>query len=369
MKISYVNLSSQWNKEKKLLMPIINKVLQNGNYVNGNEIKIFEKKISKICNTKYAVALNSGTDALLLGLHLLGVKKDDEVITPPNSFISSTSVISHIRAKPVFVDVLRDQNINPELIEKAITKKTKAIMPVHLTGRIAEMNEIMRISKKYGIPVIEDAAQSINSKYYGKKSGSFGEIGCFSAHPLKNLNACGDSGFIVTNNFTYYKKALAMRNHGLENRNLVKKFGFLSRMDVLQAAILNYRIKNLNPTIAKRRENAKFYLENLSRRNLTLIDEKKYQFNTYHTFVIQAPNRDKLIKFLKKQGIATAIHYPIPIHLQPAAKYLGYKKGSFKVTEKQSKEILSLPINQNLNKNEILYICKHINNFYKNEIK
>ena len=257
MKIPYISLSSQWKKEKKYLSPIIQKVLESGIYINSKEVDAFEKNISRICKTKFAVALNSGTDALLLSLHLLGVKRGDEVITPPNSFIASTSVIVHIGAKPVFVDVLEDQNINPELIEKAITKRTKAIMPVHLTGRVCEMNEIIRISKKYGIPIIEDAAQAIGSKYYNYFSGSLGEIGCFSAHPLKNLNACGDSGFITTNNYSLYSKAKIMRNHGLINRSIVKKFAFLSRMDVLQAAILNYRIKNLDSIIAMRRANAK----------------------------------------------------------------------------------------------------------------
>jgi len=363
MKISYVNLSLQWKKEKKFLLPLIKKKLKEGNYVGGKEIEIFEKNISKKCDTKYAVALNSGTDALILGLILLGVKKGDEVITPPNSFISSTSSIVNVGARPVFVDVLPDQNINPELIEKSITKKTKAIMPVHLTGRIAEMKEIMRLSIKYGIPVIEDAAQSIGSKYYQKKSGSFGDIGCFSAHPLKNLNALGDSGFLTTNNINFYKKALAMRNHGLVERNKVKNFGFLSRMDVLQASILNYRIKNLNKIIKKRRQNAKFYLENIDKKKFLLINEKKYQFNTYHTFVIQTKNRKKLINFLSKKGIATAIHYPIPIHLQPAAKYLGYKKNDFPETEKQSKRILTLPIHQNLLRNEIKKIVDSLNEF------
>jgi dTDP-4-amino-4,6-dideoxygalactose transaminase len=363
MKIPYVSLSTQWNKEKKYLNPIIQKVLEQGEYVNGKEIEKFEKNISALCRTKYAVALNSGTDALLLSLYLLGIKRDDEIITPPNSFISSTSVIVHIGAKPVFVDVLEDQNINPDLIEKAITKRTKAIMPVHLTGRVCEMNEIIRISKKYGIPIIEDAAQSIGSKYYNDFSGSFGEAGCFSAHPLKNLNACGDSGFITTNNHSIYSRAKIMRNHGLVNRNIVKKFAFLSRMDVLQAAILNYRIKYLNSVIDKRRKNAKYYLENLDRKKYKLTDEKKYQFNTYHTFVIQVNNRSNLIKFLKKKGIETSIHYPVPIHLQPAAKSLGYLKGSFPVTEKQSKEILTLPVHQNLNFLSIKKIVNCMNSF------
>jgi len=368
MKIPYVNLSLQWKKEKKFLSPIINKVFEEGSYVGGKRVEIFEKNVSKVCNTKYAVALNSGTDALILGLCLLGVRAGDEVITPPNSFISSTSSILHIGAKPVFVDVLEDQNINPDLIKKAITKKTKAIMPVHLTGRIAEMNEIMRISKKYGIPIIEDAAQSINSKYFGKKSGSFGEVGCFSAHPLKNLNACGDSGFLTTNNFVFYKKALEMRNHGFVNRDLVNKFGFLSRMDVVQAAILNYRMKNLNQIILKRRENAKYYLEKLNRNFFLMIDEKSYQFNTYHTFVIQTKYRNKLVKFLKKKGIETAVHYPIPIHLQPAAKFLKNTKGSFPAAEKQAKEILTLPIHQNLTKNEKNWVIKNLNNFANNNL-
>ena len=363
MKIPYVDLSLQWKKEKKDLSPIINRVFERGNYVIGKEVDIFEKNVAKACGTQYALALNSGTDALTLSMYLLGVKQGDEVITPPNSFISSTSSIVHIGAKPVFVDVLKDQNINPDLIEKAITKKTKAIMPVHLTGRVAEMNEILRISKKYGIPIVEDAAQSINSKYRGKKSGSFGEVGCFSAHPLKNLNACGDGGFLTTNNFSIYKKALSFRNHGLVERNIVKKFGFLSRMDVIQASILNYRLKKLNETILKRRKNAKFYFENLDRKKYFLNDEKLYQFNTYHTFVIHVKNRNNLIKYLKNHGIGTAIHYPIPIHLQPASKYLKYQKGSFPETEKQASEILTIPIHQNLSQSNLNWIVKCLNNF------
>ena len=264
MKIPYVNLPLQWKNEKKRLMKIIEKTLSKGEYVNpySLETKIFEKKVSKLCGTKYAVALSSGTDALTLGLYLLGVKKGDEVITPPNSFISSTSVITHIGAKPVFVDVLDDQNINPDLIESAITKKTKAIMPVHLTGRICEMKKIKSISEKYNIPIIEDAAQSIGSKYYGKPAGSFGQIGCFSTHPLKNLNAIGDGGFLTTNDKNIFNKAKTFSNHGLANRNLVKHFSFLSRMDVIQSAVLNFRLQNLKYIISARRKNAEFYLKN-----------------------------------------------------------------------------------------------------------
>ena len=365
MKVPYVDLSLQWKKEKKLLLPIISRTLSEGIFVGGKQIAIFEKSVAKLCNKKFAIALNSGTDALTLALHLLGVKKGDEVITPPNSFISSTTSICHVGAKPVFVDVLKDQNIDPDLIEQAITKKTKAIMPVHLTGRVCDMNKINKISKKYNIPIVEDAAQSIGSQYMSKPSGSFGKINCFSVHPLKNLNACGDGGFMVTDDFKLYNLALKLRNHGLEERNVVNTFGFISRMDVLQANILNFRIKNLKHIIKKRRNNAMFYFENINRNFYFIPGEKKEEFNTYHTFVIQTNLRDKLKKYLKKNGVETAIHYPIPIHLQPAAKHLNFKKGQFPNTEQQAKRILTIPIHQNLKKKDLEKVVFYLNRFAK----
>ena len=364
MEIPYVNLNLPWRKEKKDLLRIIDQTLESGNWVGGESIDKFEKKISKLCGTKYAASLNSGTDALTFSLHLLGVRRGDEVITTPNSFIASVSVIVHLGAKPVFVDVLSDQNMDPSLLEKAITKKTKAIMPVHLTGRISEMNEINRIAKKYNIPVIEDAAQSIGSMYYNKASGSLGVIGCFSAHPLKNLNAIGDAGYLTTNNKKIYKKVIELRNHGMVDRNKIRNFGFVSRMDNLQAAILNYRLKNLDNVIKKRRKNFNIYKKYLDKKYVFYPPENNYQYNTYHTFVVQVDRRDELKKYLQNNKIFTAIHYPIPIHLQTASKFLGYKIGSFPETESQSKKILTLPINQYLKKNEIIYICRLINNFY-----
>ena len=363
IKVPYTNFKKQWIEEKQDIIKVISNVYKNGQFVNEKEVKKFEKNLAKFCGVKYAVGLNSGTDALTLGLLLIGVRKNDEVITPPNSFISSTSSITHIGAKPVFVDVLDDQNINPDLVEKSITKKTKAIMAVHLTGRVADMIKISKISKKYKIPIIEDAAQSIGSKLNGKLAGSFGKVGCFSCHPLKNLNASGDSGFLTTNDLTLYKKALNLRNNGIENRNIIKNFGYLSRMDVLQSKILNFRLRKLNKIIKKRREHAKTYFKNLDNRIVSFVKEKNNEFNTYHTFIIHCKKRDKLKKFLFKKGIETAIHYPIPIHLQPAARLLNYRKGDFPITEKHSKEILTLPINQYLNKKDILYVCKMINEF------
>lgn len=364
MKISYVDLKRQYKEERKKIIKVIDEVLLKGDYVGGDQVDLFEKRIAKFCNTKYCVALNSGTDALVLALHALGVRRGDEVITPPNSFVASTAVITHIGAKPIFVDVKPDQNIDPDEIEKKITKKTKVIMPVHLTGRMCEMDKILKIGKKYNLKIVEDAAQSIGSMYKGKKSGSYGDIGCFSAHPLKNLNAIGDSGYLTTNSKKIYDYIKILRSHGMANRNVVKNFGYVSRMDNVQAAILNYRLNNLNNIISKRRKNAELYFKYLNKKNMILPNENVYEFNTYHTFVIQVNKRDKLKKYLQKNGINTAIHYPIPIHLQPAAKKLGHKIGDFKNTERQAKSILTLPINQFLKEKEIIFISKKINNFF-----
>lgn len=366
MKIPYVNLSKQYLQERRKLLSILDKTLTTGQFVGGDEVEKFEKNISRLLNVKHCVALNSGTDALTLGLHTIGVRKKDEVITTPNSFIASTAVIVHLGAIPIFVDVKKDQCIDPDLIEKAITKKTKAIMVVHLTGRVCEMDKIIKISKKYNIPVIEDAAQAIGSKYKNKFAGSFGKVACFSAHPLKNLNALGDSGYLTTNSSKIANFIKDVRNHGMTKRNKIKNFGYVSRMDNLQAAVLNFRLKSLKKVIQKRRNNAKLYTKNLNKKFVFIPKEKEKEFNTFHTFVIQVNKRDKLKNFLKTKGIETSIHYPVPIHLQPAAKKLGYRSGDFKIAESQSKKIITLPINQFLKKSEILKICSEINNFYEN---
>jgi dTDP-4-amino-4,6-dideoxygalactose transaminase len=362
-RIPYVNLQKQWLEERDDLLPIIDKVLENAQLVGGDELDKFEESIAKFCGTKYACGLNSGTDALMLALALSGIGKGDEVITPPNSFIASTAAIVHIGATPVFVDVLPDQNIDSSKIEAAITEKTKAIMPVHLTGRMCDMDPINDIAMKYDLKVIEDAAQSVGSKYKGRLSGSIGDVGCFSTHPLKNLNACGDGGFLTTNDEAIYNKSRSFRNHGMVNRNIVDHFGSVTRMDNLQASILNYRLDKLEAVTQKRRNNAKLYIENINNQDIFVPQEKVSEFNVYHTFVIQTKYRDDLKEYLSQNEIDTAIHYPIPIHLQPAAKKLGYKVGDFPIVEKQSKEILTLPVNQYLEKNDLERIISVINKF------
>ncbi len=365
MNIKYVDLQNDYKVHKKKLLQIIDKTLSTGEWVGGKEIDLFEKNISNYTKSNFTVALNSGTDALTLSLHLLGVKRGDEVITTPNSFIASTAVIMHLGAKPVFVDVLDDQNIDPELIRSKITRKTKAILPVHLTGRMSNMIDVMKIAKEYDLKVVEDAAQAIGSKLNNKHAGTYGDFGCFSAHPLKNLNALGDSGYLVTSKKKYADRAKKLINHGMKKRGVVEEFGFVSRMDNLQAAILNFKLKSLNNIIKVRRNNAKMYNKFLNQEFIELPKNDKNFFDTYHTYVIKVDKRDELKKYLEKKGITTSIHYPTPIHLQPAAKKLGFKLGDYPNTERQAKRILTLPINQYINEKQINYISKTINNFYE----
>ena len=365
MKVPYVNLAAQWEKEREQLLPIVDQVLASGAYIGGDPVERFEAAVAEYCGTNYAVALNSGTDALVCALHALGIGRGDEVITPPNSFIASTAAIVHLGAVPVFVDVLSDQNIDPDLIEASITEKTRAIMPVHLTGRVANMDVINEIANRRNLFVIEDAAQSFGSKWKDKFSGALGTVGCFSAHPLKNLNACGDSGFITTDDERIAAKIGLMRNHGLIDRNNVEVFGMVSRMDALQAAILSFRLTGLNDTVDARRRNADLYQQLLDPDLVYFPSEKKEEFNTYHTFVIQLDRRDELRESLAASGIGTTIHYPVPIHLQAAGRQLGYEEGDFPVTELQARRILTLPINQVLSEEQVHYVATNLNEFMR----
>jgi dTDP-4-amino-4,6-dideoxygalactose transaminase len=294
----------------------------------------------------------------------LGIGPGDEVITPPNSFVASTAAIVHLGAKPVFADVLPDQNIDPERIAQAITPRTKAIMPVHLTGRIADMDPIMDLARKHGLLVIEDAAQAVGSSYREQPSGSFGDVGCVSTHPLKNLSAVGDGGFITTNRDDVAASVRLLRNHGLIDRNTVKEFGIVSRMDALQAAVLEFRLGRLDEIIRRRRANAGRYRELLDPRHVFMAPDRQIEFSTYHTLVIQVERRDALQRHLAEQGIGTAIHYPIPIHLQPAAASLGHKRGDFPVTERQAERILTLPVHPSLKPEQIKTIAEETNRFF-----
>ena len=368
MPIPYVNLTKQAKSQKKEIINLLNRIIKKGQFVGGYEIDKFEKNICKLINVKHCVALNSGTDALTLGLHLMGIKKGDEVITTPNSFIASAAAIVHLGAVPIFVDICNDGNIDPKDVINKISKKTKAIMPVHLSGRPCKMDRIISISKKYKIPIIEDAAQAIGTKFKNKFVGTFGKVGCFSAHPLKNLNAMGDSGYLVTDDKIIANKIKLLRNHGIKNRNDITDFGYVSRMDNFQAGILNLRLKKLKSIISKRRSNAKLYFQNLKKiKEIKLPYEEKNQFNSFHTFIILANKRDKLKNYLEKKKISTAIHYPKLIFDQKAYtnKFKKINSNHYPMSKYYVSNILTLPINEFVTKNEIKKISNEIINFYK----
>lgn len=363
--ISWVDLKSQYMGKRSEILALVDKVFSEGEFVNSKHVDLLEADIAKYVGVKYVVCVNSGTDALIYAMKGLGIKEGDEVITPPNSFIASTSSIVHTGATPVFADVAEDQNIDPLKVEAAITSRTKAIMVVHLGGRIAKMHEIQQIAQKHGLFVIEDAAQAFGSKYYGKMSGSIGDVGCFSAHPLKNFNSAGDAGFITTNNVDVYNKARLLRNHGLQDRTTAIEWGYVSRINAIQAELLRMRLaEDLELTVAKRRKNAELCRKLLNAKYVFIPDDDENMFHTYQCFVIQVGRRDELQQYLSQHGIKVAIHYPVPIHLQPVAKYLGYKKGDFPMTEKQARSIMTIPVHQYLEDHEVVYICNIINDFY-----
>lgn len=363
-RIRYVDFPAQYAEERDAIIALVDDVFFKGAFVGGEHIECFEQAVAKAVGVSHTIALNSGTDALIFALKGLGIGPGDEVITPPNSFVASTAAIVAVGAIPVFADVKPDQNIDPGAIEAAITPDTKAIMPVHLTGRVCEMDRIMDIADHNDLKVIEDAAQSYGSRYQDRMSGSFGHAGCFSAHPLKNLNAAGDAGFITTDNDELAARVRLLRNHGLKDRETVVEWGSVSRLDNLQAALLTMRLGRVDPLIKHRRANAALYRELLQGLPVFIPPCTQAEFNTFHTFVVQVDRRDELRAYLASHGIETAVHYPVPIHLQPAAAGLGCQMGDFPVTETQAARILSLPIHQHLPEGDIRIIAAAIKAFY-----
>ena len=364
-RIPYVNLVAQFEEEREELLATVTAALARGDYVLGAAVGELEAALAAYHGTRHAVALNSGTDALTLTMRVLGIGRGDEVITPVNSFIASTAAVVQAGARPVLVDVLPDQNIDPEAAGRAITPRTRAIMPVHLGGRIADMDPILDLARRHRLAVIEDAAQAVGSRYRGRLSGTLGDFGCFSAHPLKNLNACGDAGFVVTDRDDLIERLRLIPRHGLVDRNTVVEFGLVSRMDTLQAAILLMRLKRLDGLLERRRRNAALYRERLDPRHVFMPPCRDHEYNSFHTLVVQLDRRDELHAHLTENGIGTAIHYPVPIHLQPAARDLGYRPGDFPVAERQAQRILTLPIHQFLSADDIDHIAAAINAFYR----
>ncbi len=363
------NYLSEQFKDYNLILNKIKKVIKYNDFTLGKEVNIFENNIKNILNQKYVVAVGSGTDALMLSLKCLNVKEGDEVITTPYTFYATIGAIVTAGAKPVFVDVKEDYNIDVSKIEKKITKKTKAILPVHWSGKICDMDEIMKISKKYNIPIVEDACHAILAKYKGRYAGTFGEFGCFSLHPLKNLNIWGDGGYIVVKKKSLYKKIMLMRNHGLVGRNRNLIFGYNSRLDTIQACVANHLLKKLKNITESRIKNSNFIDQKLSFIKAIQLKKRSNKLKeVFHLYEFRVKNkkiRNGLLNHLIKKKIDAKIHYPIPMHLQPAARRYNYKKGDFPVAENISNTTISLPVHEFVNKKQLNFMISSIRGYFE----
>lgn len=362
--VPYTALSEEFKIEKSDYLATFEKVLLSGRYILGPELEALEQEFAQYCQSAYGIGVASGTDALLLVLRSLHLQASDEVITAPNSYIASASAIALAGATPRFADICHCGNLSPEAFAVAITPNTKAVIAVHLTGRPAEMESIIRIAKERNIFVIEDAAQAIGASLHGQKVGSWGDAACFSFHPLKNLRAFGDGGIIVTRHKWLNVRLRQDRNQGLATREQCDYWGFNSRLDELQAAFLRIQLRKLNEQTEKRRKLAFRYNE-LLRPYVEVPDEGLGEYCVYQTYVIKTMHRDALKEYLIDKGVEVLIHYPIPIHLQPAAKYLGYTQQDFPITMSHVSQILSLPLYPGMLESQQDYVIDQIMNFYK----
>ena len=372
MKIPQLDLVTQYKSIKNEIDDVILDVLEKGHFIMGENVKKIEESIASFVGVKHAIGVASGTDALLISLMAIGIKPDDEVITTPFTFFATAGSIARLYAKPVFVDIdPKTYNIDPNKLEETLKKhyspKMKAIIPVHLYGQCADMDPILELAKKYNLKVIEDAAQSLGATYKGRQSGSMGDFGAFSFFPTKNLGAYGDGGMIVTNNGELAEKARILRVHGAKPKYYHSVVGLNSRLDEIQAAVLNVKFKYLPKWIKQKRKVAEIYnklfAKDLSGEVITPY-EAPYNYHTYHQYTIRvsADKRDNLRAYLKEQGIGSSVYYPLPLHLQKCFDYLGYKEGDFLESEKASKEVLSLPMYPELGENSLRSIILNIKN-------
>lgn len=364
--MKFIDLNKPHRELKKEIDRAIKGVFERSDFILGKEVKLFEDEFARYSKTKYAVGVNSGTDALFLALRSLNIQRGDEVIVPVYTFIATALAVSYTGAKPVFIDIDKDTYcLNAENLEKAITKRTKAIIPVHLYGHPADMKQILMLAKRYNLKIIEDAAQAHGAIYIYKglrrKTGSMGDIGCFSFYPSKNLGGCGDAGAIVTNNKNIYDRLLILRDCGRVSKYEHRIIGYNSRLDTLQAAILRVKLRKLDKWNRMRRQKARLYTKLLADvDSITLPYEEENVEHVYHLYVIRSKDREALCQILKKHNIPYLIHYPIPLHLQKAYQILGYKKGDFPIAERVANEVVSLPMHPYLADKTIEYIVKVI---------
>lgn len=364
--VEYVNIKKQNALIKAELVAAFESCLESSDFILGSEVTRLEANICELLHVKYAVGVNSGTDALILSLKALGIGSGDEVITVSNSFVATASSIVMCGATPLFVDIDEMQQMDVTQIESKITSKTKAIIPVHLMGIPANIAAINELAQKHGLKVVEDAAQAIGAKFDDKYIGSFGDAGCFSFHPLKNLGACGDGGLIVTNNENVYKELLLLRNLGLKDRDNCVVASANSRLDNIQASLLNVKLGYLQEITAKKRAIAQRYFERLEGvKGIKLPLSYEKSFSVYHTFVVRvdATQRADFINYLHEKGVQTKIHYPKAIHQQEAFRVQA-KESYLPKTEQIVQEIVSLPIDYTLEMDDIEFTCNVIKAFF-----
>lgn len=364
-KIPYVDLARQHQALKAELLEAAARVIDSGRFILGPEVASFEERFARLCGARFAVGVGNGTDALVLALRASGLGPGDEVITPANSFVASASCVALVGAKPVLVDVGEDYNIDPGAAERAVTARTKAILPVHLTGRPADMDAILGLARRKGLVVVEDCAQAVCAEHRGRRVGSLGTFGCFSLHPLKTLNALGDGGVVTTSDPDLHERLQVLRNLGLKTRDDCVVWSGNSRLDALQAAFLLVKLGRVEAWTQARRHLAALYRRALAGvRGVVVPEERAHERAVYHTFVIQSERRDALRRFLMEEGVETSIHYPLPIHLQAAAGSLGLGRGSFPRAERQAARILSLPVYPELGEDGVSAVAGLIRRFH-----
>lgn len=362
------NYLGQQFSDKDLILEKIKEVVNRGDFTLGREVDKLEEAFAQLVGAKHAIGVGSGTDAIFLSLRALELQPGDEVITTSFTFYATIGAIVTAGGTPIFCDIEPDFNINVAGIRNLITKKTKAIVPVHWSGRPCEMNEMIEISEEFGIPIIEDACHSILAEYHGKKTGTFGITGCFSFHPLKNLNVWGDGGIITTNSDDMNSKIRLLRNHGLVDRDHCEVFAYNSRLDTIQAVIANHLMGKIEEITNARIRHAKYLDNGLSHVAGIGIPERNAKIKeVFHIYSFVAQNRDELWNFLRENGIDAKIHYPIPMHLQPAARYLNYREGDFPVAERVASQTISLPVHEFVQKADLDFMILKVREFYSHD--
>ena len=352
--VPYVDLRAQYRTLRSEVLTALEEVCESTSFAQGRATSEFEAKFAAYCGVNHCVSLNSGTSALHLALRCLDVGPEDEVVTVSMTFIATAWAISYVGATPVFVDIDRvRRTLNPDQLEAAITSRTKAIIPVHLYGMPAEMDRIMAIADRHGLPVIEDAAQAHGAKYRNKRVGQFGRIACFSFYPSKNLGAYGEGGALITNNASIAQRARSFRDHAQSQRYSHDEIGYNYRMDGFQGAVLSIKLQHLDEWNTARNECARLYTELLKGSSYKLPAHFPDSECVWHCYVIETPGRDRVRSALQEVGIHSAVHYPVPVHFQKAYAHLGYRSGDLPVTEALCEQCLSLPIYPELSKEKI----------------